>query len=856
MEELHNDRCKSVIYRVRCKTGRLRNRHLALKKLSEKTCPTATSLHQALHHPNIVSLLSAFSTNQDNFHVLELCSIGDLSNFLDSRPQPSLTESELRGVTKNLADALVYLRRELIVHGDINPSNVLLTSDYGVKLSNFKHSVRLQGNTHATESNFPISNYTPPEIAFGSPFSFSADVWSLGCVILYCLTGLPPIEAGTKANMQSRITQTIDRLSEDVSNDIKALISRTLQLIPENRIYIPDILSHVFLASDMPVKSLRPTASVRSNTCQKSYGELSSTDLNIRHRFDKSSSSRLASKTARHASDNLPQTSHSRLRLALADIGNIDMRTGLSNDIASCKATRRVVSDPARRTTVLSPFKTLKPYFETSATFPLRGNVTAPALRITSSRLESEASQVVTHGTVDAVSEITHGDQRGNIQEHPVDKKAYGQQPVEINREIPTLPIGTERPTPLNTQSMTCQIHKTIYGQITVLPSHSLLVDFRESQRRKGFKGDEVFLIDPDGLKVSVYSAPHLSSPSCLIEPIHQFSLQSLPSTYWKQYNDTARLVDQIKQRTPSLVVYLKTTKCTLMANSPQADIELLTSLPVTSGKIQADGHVLRIRLSRHNQSLEIARHVSDSQGEEWTKKIIASTLVSPYISTEEWKKLEKDEEDALHQLTLFASISDMFEELMTKVPAPSAPETSLDSKKDVADSREPVQSSLTTHVATAFTNSISSFNLAPRPSKLSTSFTTPDLTHNNTVFSEDAQFSKAEGIDPDTKASWRENADFTGQTPGRDLQTRFIPSVGWCIRYASNISQGGRYRLMFFDGTALDIDVDEDWVEFKSQSGETTVYNIRECASRRKIGDRMKVFEEFVSLFDDNQPG
>ncbi|KAG5341628.1 hypothetical protein C0989_008607 [Termitomyces sp. Mn162] len=260
------------------------------------------------------------------------------------------------------------------------------------------------------------------------------------------------------------------------------------------------------------------------------------------------------------------------------------------------------------------------------------------------------------------------------------------------------------------------------------------------------------------------------------------------------------------------------------MANSPQADIELLTSLPVTSGKIQADGHVLRIRLSRHNQSLEIARHVSDSQGEEWTKKIIASTLVSPYISTEEWKKLEKDEEDALHQLTLFASISDMFEELMTKVPAPSAPETSHDSKKDVADSREPVQSSLTTHVATASTNSISSFNLAPRPSKLSTSFTTPDLTHNNTVFSEDAQFSKAEGIDPDTKASWRENADFTGQTPGRDLQTRFIPSVGWCIRYASNISQGGRYRLMFFDGTALDIDVDEDWVEFKSQSGETTV--------------------------------
>ena len=123
-----------------------------------------------------------------------------------------------------------------------------------------------------------------------------------------------------------------------------------------------------------------------------------------------------------------------------------------------------------------------------------------------------------------------------------------------------------------NTLGLITQTHKTVYGQVTILPSHSLLVDFRESQRRRGFKGDEVILIDSDGntvgvyvvlnthvdacVKVSVYSAPHLSTPCCLVEPIQQFSLANLPSTYWKQYNDAGRLINQIKQRTPKVILF------------------------------------------------------------------------------------------------------------------------------------------------------------------------------------------------------------------------------------------------------------------------------------------------------------
>jgi polo-like kinase 4 len=57
-------------------------------------------------------------------------------------------------------------------------------------------------------------------------------------------------------------------------------------------------------------------------------------------------------------------------------------------------------------------------------------------------------------------------------------------------------------------------------------------------------------------LEISVYSAPHLSTPCCLVEPIIQFSVANLPSTYWKQYNDAGRLIGQIKQRMPKVACF------------------------------------------------------------------------------------------------------------------------------------------------------------------------------------------------------------------------------------------------------------------------------------------------------------
>jgi polo-like kinase 4 len=150
---------KSTVYLAVVKRGRLRNRKVALKKASasgiqiyvapinlfllplqiplshrgsKSAMNVSTSLHLALHHPSIVSLLSTFSTATAYYHVLEFCSHGSLADFLCTRHPPMLSESELCGLLKSLVNALLYLHKEQVLHGNIKAENILITDDYRI----------------------------------------------------------------------------------------------------------------------------------------------------------------------------------------------------------------------------------------------------------------------------------------------------------------------------------------------------------------------------------------------------------------------------------------------------------------------------------------------------------------------------------------------------------------------------------------------------------------------------------------------------------------------------------------------------------------------------------------------------
>ena len=117
------------------------------------------AVHQALCHPTILSLFSTLPADTDpdegdlrvahsqleiltttatpRYLVLEYCGPhGTLSDHLPrlnpTATSPPLEESRIRGVVKILADALVYLEKENVVHGRLVPESVYVTEDFRV----------------------------------------------------------------------------------------------------------------------------------------------------------------------------------------------------------------------------------------------------------------------------------------------------------------------------------------------------------------------------------------------------------------------------------------------------------------------------------------------------------------------------------------------------------------------------------------------------------------------------------------------------------------------------------------------------------------------------------------------------
>jgi len=267
------------------------------------------------------------------------------------------------------------------------------------------------------------------------------------------------------------------------------------------------------------------------------------------------------------------------------------------------------------------------------------------------------------------------------------------------------------------------------------------------------------------------------------------------------------------------------------MANGPPGDIEILfrsTVQPKTKVDVIEDqSPSMRLRFSRQSRSLEVARYVSGPTGEEWIKKIMTSTADPPYVSPVEWKQLEDLEKNALDHLARFVQLCVASEgsiEEMEKTDNSAAKNYDM-TGAHITGRTQDFEGQKTSN--NTMTTSLSSVGLHPRPPRLSTA--AGRLAPPEDSDGEPALGSLCQGIELSTKSSrrgvdlkWYDDDDELGSNG--DIKTRFIPSVGWCIRYGSRVSQGGRYRMMFLDGVALDIDVDEDWVEFRGRSGETAV--------------------------------
>jgi eukaryotic-like serine/threonine-protein kinase len=164
----------------------------------------------SLDHPNITRMLDAgFGARGEPYLVMEYVEGEHLDTYCD-RLRLGI-EDRLRLFVK-VAEAVAYAHRNLVVHLDLKPSNILVTPDGSPKLLDFGTSKVLQADGGST-STLPVTpSYASPEQLRNEAVTTSCDVYSLGVILYELLVGERPAgEASMVAMMERAIAETEPR---------------------------------------------------------------------------------------------------------------------------------------------------------------------------------------------------------------------------------------------------------------------------------------------------------------------------------------------------------------------------------------------------------------------------------------------------------------------------------------------------------------------------------------------------------------------------------------------------------------------------------------------------------------------
>ena len=195
----------------------------------------------SLDHPNIAKLLDAGVTEEGwPYFVMEFIEGQPIHRWCDERGMNISRRVEL---FQGVIDAVRYAHQHLVVHRDLKPGNILVTSDGVVKLLDFGIAKVLPSATagEAAETltlvNMMTPEYASPEQVSGGPITTQSDVYSLGVVLYELLTGHKPYRLLSAALHEvARVIADVEptRPSDVVITSTPTSGRERIQLTPDN----------------------------------------------------------------------------------------------------------------------------------------------------------------------------------------------------------------------------------------------------------------------------------------------------------------------------------------------------------------------------------------------------------------------------------------------------------------------------------------------------------------------------------------------------------------------------------------------------------------------------------------------
>lgn len=222
---------------------------VALKVLHPELAVTVTadrflreiSFLSNIEHPKISKLIDYGESDWLVYYVMPYVPGPTLREHLGTVRKASISDTSI--IAADLLAALEYAHGRDIVHRDVKPENIVLSSD-GPILVDFgiARAIASSGQDRLTRSGFAVgtSTYMSPEQVLGDDdIDHRSDIYSLGCVLYECLSGRPPFVASREElvlSMHHKATpQDIRELRKDTPPALVEVVNRALEKVPEDR---------------------------------------------------------------------------------------------------------------------------------------------------------------------------------------------------------------------------------------------------------------------------------------------------------------------------------------------------------------------------------------------------------------------------------------------------------------------------------------------------------------------------------------------------------------------------------------------------------------------------------------------